>query len=170
MSVPSWEFTDDKLLAECRIEHFTASGPGGQKRNKSQVAVRITHLPTKIHAVATDSRSQRENHIHALRNLRHKLAIGIRRPVEDLINYRVPEWLAAYGGLHINQKNPRYSAAVAEVLDVIKAMQWSISRAAVMLGLTTSALTRFLHDDPSLWTHVNQTRSSLGMKPLRWEK
>ncbi len=158
---------DDALLAECREDHYRGSGPGGQKRNKTQAAVRITHAPTKIHAVATDSRSQRENRIHALRNLRHKLAIEIRREIPDLTNYRAPDWLAEYGGLHINAKNPRYAAAMAEVLDVLKAMHWNVSKSAVMLGVTMSALTRFLHDDPPLWTHVNRARSSLGMKPLR---
>ncbi|MBA3273183.1 MAG: peptide chain release factor-like protein [Chthoniobacterales bacterium] len=162
-----WDLPDGKLLAECRFETYTASGPGGQKRNKTQAAVRITHTPTKIHAVATDSRSQRENRIHALRNLRHKLAIEIRREIPDLVNYHVPNWLAEYGGLHINAKNPRYAGAIAEVLDVLKAMHWSVSKSAVMLGVTTSALTRFLHDDPPLWAHVNQTRSLLGMNLLR---
>ena len=59
-------------------------------------------------------------------------------------------------------------SAVAEALDVIKAMQWSVGRAAVMLGVTTSALTRFLHDDPALWTKMNEVRRELGMKALRW--
>jgi hypothetical protein len=38
-----------------------------------------------------------------------------------------------------------------------------------MLGQTTSALTRFMHDDPALWAKVNQTRVELGMKALRWD-
>ena len=72
--------------------------------------------------------------------------------------------------MHMNPKNPLYSSAVAEVLDVLKAMEWSVGRAAVMLGLTTSALTRFLHDDAALWQKVNQLRGELGMKPLRWDR
>jgi hypothetical protein len=53
------------------------------------------------------------------------------------------------------------------VLDVLKAMHWEVGRAAVMLGFTTSALTRFLHEDRPLWTKVNGARVELGMKPLR---
>jgi hypothetical protein len=169
MSDRPWELSDEKLLAQCRFEAYRASGPGGQKRNKSSVAVRLTHEPTGIHASATDSRSQRENRIHAMRHLRHKLAVEIRHEIDSL-TYRPPEWFVEYPGLHINEKNPRYPNAVAEVLDVIQAMQWSVGRAAVMLGLTTSALTRFLHDDPPLWAKVNQIRQDLGMKPLRWER
>src|SRR5437016_3769261 len=63
-----WELPDEKLLAECRVESFVSSGPGGQKRHKTNAAVRITHLPTRICAVETQSRSNRENKIHALRD------------------------------------------------------------------------------------------------------
>ena len=169
-ATPPWELSDEKLLAECRVDSFVASGPGGQKRHKTNAAVRIAHRPTRVTATATDSRSHRENHIHALRNLRHKLAMELRREISDLPNYRPPAWFGEYPGLRINPKNPRYAAAVAEVLDVLKAMQWSLSRAAVMLGVSSSALTRFLHDDPAVWTKVNDVRAALGMKPLRWER
>ena len=161
-----WELPDDKLLAQCRFEAFVGSGPGGQKRHKTNAAVRYTHLPTKIHAVATDSRSQRENRIHALRELRHKLAMAIRREI-DLTDYHPPAWFAQYPGLHINPKNPLYPSAVAEVLDVLKAARWSLGGAAAQLGLSSTALTRFLREDPPLWEHVNRVRGELGIKPLR---
>jgi len=168
--IPPWELSDADLLKQCRFEAYVASGPGGQKRHKTNAAVRYTHLPTRITAVETSSRSQRENKIHALRTLRHKLAMEFRRDIPDLTNYRPPAWLADYPALRINPKNPRYAAVVAETLDVLKAMHWSLSKAAVMLGVTTSALTRFLHDDPAVWTKVNQIRGDLGMKPIRWER
>jgi hypothetical protein len=169
-SPPPWELPDDKLLLECRLDAFVASGPGGQKRHKTNAAIRATHLPTHITAVAQDSRSQRENKIHAIRDLRHKLALELRRDVGDPADYHPPEWLAGYEGLHMNPKNPLYPALVAEVLDLLKAMQWQVGRAAAMVGVTTSALTRFLHDDPPLWTKVNQVRAELGLKPLTWDR
>ncbi|MGB7158399.1 MAG: peptide chain release factor-like protein [Tepidisphaeraceae bacterium] len=166
---PPWELPDTQLLAECRFEAFVGPGPGGQKRHKTNAAVRFTHLPTRIHAMATDSRSQRENKIHALRELRHKLAMEVRRDVDPL-TFRPPEWFAQYAGLHINPKNPLYPSAVATVLDVLKAMRWGVSESAVMLGVTTSALTRFLFDDPALWTKANDVRARLGMKTLTRRK
>jgi hypothetical protein len=57
---PPWELSDEKLLAEVRIDSYVASGPGGQKRHKTNAAVRMTHEPTRIVATATDSRSHRE--------------------------------------------------------------------------------------------------------------
>jgi hypothetical protein len=164
-----WALAEDKLLAECRMDSFVGPGPGGQKRHKTNAAVRITHLPTRITATATDSRSHRENQIHAIRNLRHKLAMEIRREI-DVLSYRPPEFFSAYPGLHINPKNPLYASAVAEVLDVLKASQWGPSRAAATLGVSTSALTRFLYEDPPLWTQVNQLRAELGMAALRWNR
>jgi hypothetical protein len=161
-----WELADDQLLAQCRVDTYTSSGPGGQRRNKTAAAVRITHQPTGITSVATDSRSQRENRIHALRTLRLKLALELRRDIDDRLNYRPPPWLAQYPKLHINPSNPLYPAMVAEVLDVLKASHWSMSTAAVTLGQTSSALTRFLSSERSLWAKVNQCRSELGMKPL----
>jgi hypothetical protein len=161
-----WELADAKLLAHCRVETFIASGPGGQKRNKTSAAIRITHLATSISATAADSRSQRENRIHALRNLRHKLAMEIRHDLDPLA-YAPPKWLAEYPGLHMNAKNPRYPALLAEVLDLLEAMQWSISQAAARLGVGTSALMRFLRDDPALWAEVNRKRISLGLPALR---
>ncbi len=101
-----------------------------------------------------------------MRNLRHKLAVKIRHDVDPL-NYSPPNWLVDYPGLHINPKNPLYPMVVADVLDLLKAMQWSAGRAAVLLGVSTSALTRFLWDDPALWGAVNQERILLGMLPLR---
>ena len=161
-----WNLSDEKLLKECRFEAFVGKGPGGQKRNKTNAAVRLTHVPTGISAIAQESRSQRENKIHALRRMRHKIAMEIRHEI-DPINFRVPEWFHEYEGLRMSEKNPFYPATVAAVLDVLKAMGWEVSRAAVMLGITTSALVRFLHDDPPVWERVNRIRGELGLEKLR---
>jgi hypothetical protein len=39
-----------------------------------------------------------------------------------------------------------------------------------MLGVSTSTLTRFLFDDPPLWTKVNDVRRQRGMNPLERRK
>src|SRR5262249_9931067 len=57
------------LLAQCDVETYRASGPGGQHRNKTESAVRMTHPPTGIVRVATEDRSQLRNRQLALERI-----------------------------------------------------------------------------------------------------
>ncbi len=65
--------TDKALLAQCDVETFRASGPGGQNVNRRETAVRIRHRPTGIVATCQDERSQRRNKQIALARLKEKL-------------------------------------------------------------------------------------------------
>jgi protein subunit release factor B len=58
---------------DMRISFYRSSGPGGQRKNKVETAVRITHVPTGITAAATEHRSQAQNRALALQRLEEKL-------------------------------------------------------------------------------------------------
>src|SRR5947207_12479823 len=73
--------TDDRLLAQCEVDTYRASGPGGQKRNKTSSAVRLRHLPSRLLVIAEESRSQHENKARALRRLRQALVLKLREAV-----------------------------------------------------------------------------------------
>ncbi len=69
----------EKLLAECEMTTFRASGPGGQHRNRRESAVRLRHIPSGVMVVATERRSQHQNRAVALERLARKLAAKRRK-------------------------------------------------------------------------------------------
>ena len=73
--------SDEQLLAQCEVDTYRASGPGGQKRNKTSSAVRLRHPPSGLIVIAEESRSQHENRARALRRLRQALYLKLRDEV-----------------------------------------------------------------------------------------
>lgn len=69
-----------QLLADCEVETYRASGPGGQHRNKTESAVRMTHVPSGIKRVATEHRSQLRNRELALERIWKALEARKRKP------------------------------------------------------------------------------------------
>jgi len=69
----------DILRKQVVVETYRSSGPGGQRKNKVETAVRLNHPPSGITVVATEHRSQAENRKLAFQRLRDRL-IRLNRP------------------------------------------------------------------------------------------
>src|SRR5437660_5871945 len=144
--------TDPQLLAQCAVDTYRASGPGGQKRNKTSSAVRIRHPASGLMVIAEESRSQHENRARALKRLRQALYLKVRDegPAEAWTPAAVaarPDYRDARNGsgrLDLGSKDPRYWPSVGVVLDVLQTVEARVSEAAERLSISTGNLIAFL--------------------------
>ena len=153
---------DDALLRLCRQETYRASGPGGQHRNTTDSAVRLTVLDGAVTASCADHRSQHRNRSDALRRLRIALAIDIRMAVPPGKGTEI--W---QGSWKLGRKDRRYAGFLAHVLDVMAHNDWAVGQSAQSLGISTGRLVRTLAHDPHAWNAVNKARAKLGLVNLR---
>jgi len=170
-AMTDWLALDDRqLLAQCEVHTYRASGPGGQKRNKTDSAVRLHHTPTGLIVTATESRSQHENKARAVRRLREAIALRVRRPVERAA-FRRPAWLEDLLGperrLNPSPRSPAYWHVVRLVMDVLEACAGGVAETAEWLGVSTGNLVHFLESDGKIWEQANRIRERHGCKPLR---
>jgi hypothetical protein len=155
--------SDMELLEQCRVDTYRASGPGGQKRNKTSSAVRLCHLPSGLLLIAEESRSQHENKARALRRLRQRLHLRLREPF-------APETAAAVvkpHGLKLGIRDERFWPVVGFVLDGLEATEGRVGETAEVLGVSTGRLIDFLRLDVKVWEEANHIRQRFGHKPLK---
>jgi hypothetical protein len=148
---------DACLLQQCRTDRFRGTGRGGQKRNVTESAVRLTHLQTGVTAESDATRSQIHNRKQALQHLRREIAFHCRQsPPLKWTDRPLP-----------GTKNPRYPFWLGAVLDALETCGFRVAEAAAFLDLSTGQLIRALARDSQLWQHVNSRRRQLDLPPLR---
>lgn len=167
--------TDSQLLAQCEVDTYRASGPGGQKRNKTSSAVRVRHPPSGLIVIAEESRSQHENRVKALKRMKQALYLKIRDEIADgelapeLIQIRAdyPDQLRNGSRLELGRKDPRFWPAVGLVLDLLLSQKARLSEVASLLAISTANLVDFLRIEPKAWAEANHLREQFGQKHLK---
>lgn len=150
------KLSDEELIKHCTIDFFKATGPGGQKKNKTESAVRLTLKEDSITASASEERQQSVNRIRALKRLKLQIALEMREPAE--------KWT---GQLNMNPKNSDYPLFVGCLIDNLVDQSWQISSAAANLGLSTGQLIKILGKSDTLWQFINREKQKAGHKVLK---
>lgn len=144
------------LIRMCRFEPFKSTGKGGQKKNKTSSAVRLFHEPSGIAVTASESRSQHENRLKALKKLRFEIALKIRSEKSPSVDQ-----------IETSMRNAKYPLWIAYIMDVLSVYSYDIKPAAIELDVSTSKLAKLLFRDHLLWQEVNRLRGVFGFSPLK---
>ena len=161
---------DPALLAQCEMDRLRGSGPGGQKRNKTESSVRLRHGKTGLSALAGESRSQHENKARALRRLRERIAFDLRERVE-LDDYQAPPALLALVSQDPIRKSekwlrsPEYLRAVGYFIDLYQAVGCSLPEAARRLAIAGARLERVARADDRLMRKLGELKNAQRGRP-----
>jgi len=166
---PFLTITDLAFLKQCDFDVYSASGPGGQKRNRTYSAVRLTHRLTGLAVVAEESRSQHENRARACRRLKILLALRLRAQLTN--GWTLPKTLLPYFKpvlQRMNPKNELYALFCAAMLDLLYVQGGSLSDTARVLEVSTGQCGKLFMIAKDILAEANAIRASFGLKPLKY--
>ncbi len=162
MTAP-YALPDAALLALCRVDTFRAGGPGGQHTNKTESAVRLTHVASGTVVQSQNERDRLRNQVDALHRLRLRLA-STQRGLSDIA------WLEKHRRgrqLKLGANAQDYHLVVAVVLDALDRHVGGLAQAAEELSVSSSQLAKLLTDDKEVHAAANALRATHGQGNIR---
>lgn len=145
------KMSDEELVRHCRLEFFKATGNGGQKRNKTSSAVRVSLEDYGISAEDCTERSQHRNRAAALFKLRCRLAYGIRKSFEP------------FERENCSLEHPDYPLYLAKLLDLLFESALDYRAAAEKRGVSASSMLKNIARDNELFAFYNRERKAAGL-------
>jgi len=168
MPTPPYALSAAALLAQCRQQMIRGSGAGGQHRNRTSSAVRLTHLPTGLEVRCDEHREHARNLAAGLVRLRIRLAIQRHHdadaPIASATDHRVAPQPAQV--LAVSPRSDSYPEAVARALGALATAHGSLPGAAATLGVSSSRLVRLLTADKEVHAAANGLRATFGCGAL----
>ena len=149
--LPEQEFVQEC----CTLEFFKSSGAGGQHRNKTSSAVRITHVESGLRAEDCSERSQHRNRSNAVAKLKLAIALKMRETPKDTL----PR-------MECSVNAPDYPLFVAELFDILSDSGFDHRTTAQICGISPTALLKKLFRDPAVWQEFCLQRESRGLPRL----
>ena len=146
---------ETEFIRFCTLDFFKSSGAGGQHRNKTSSAVRVTHKETGLTAEDCTERSQHRNRNNAIQKLKLLIALNIRQPSES----DLPR-------MECSMSAPDYPLFVAQVFDILEECGYDHKSSAAKCRISSSALLKKLARDPKIFQEFNRRRELLGLPKL----
>ena len=146
---------ESEFIRYCTLDFFKSSGAGGQHRNKTSSAVRVTHDATGLTAEDCTERSQHRNRSNAVRKLKIILALQLRQPPASPL----PR-------MECSVTAPDYPLFIAKLFDLLEECGFDHKSCAAKCGISSSALLKKLARDPKIFQEFNRRRELLNLPKL----
>ena len=145
---------DARLSALCRLDFFKATGNGGQKRNKTSSAVRVTLPEYDLAVTDCSERSQHRNRAAALAKLRWLLALKLRKAYTPFAREAC------------SPEHSDYPLFVAKLLDLLAEQTWDYRAAAGIFGCSGTQMLKLLARSPEVLALCNRERAKLQLPEI----
>jgi len=160
--------TDSEILHLSKMDIFKGSGRGGQKRNKTSNAIRLTL--SYLSVVETSSRSRAENIDKAIKKLRMAIALDLTSPLVHRCHFQnFPEEIRAYlfkNTIRISSSNPVYPFFLGCIIDVFIKHEGNWTDISTEYKTSKSQIRRFIAKNICLKEPLKKLQDEIvGLRP-----